>query len=89
MRYVIQLPVTAANLHTAIRLARVVARTLRFLPRIDPRATTVVEDGDPGVRHRVFCDLTLPGGRGCLLRAGHDGGCSRRLRRSRVTPVDL
>ncbi|MEO3747933.1 hypothetical protein [Plantactinospora sp. B5E13] len=81
MRYVIQLPVTAVDLHTAIRLARVVARTTSFLPHVDPRATTVAEDGGPGVRHRVFCDLTLPDGRDCLLRVGHDGPCSRRLRR--------
>ncbi|MEO3747474.1 hypothetical protein [Plantactinospora sp. B5E13] len=81
MRYIIQLPVTAVDLQTAIRLARVVARTTSFLPQVDSRATTVAEHGDSGVRHRAFCDLRLPDGRGCLLRAGHDGTCSRRLRR--------
>jgi hypothetical protein len=71
----------AADLAAAIRLARVVARSMSFLPQADPGETTVSEEDDQGVRHRVFCDLLLPGGRRCLLRADHDGPCSRRLRR--------
>ena len=81
MRYVVHLPVTAANLAAAIRLARVVARSASFLPQADPRATTVSAEANPGVRHRVFCDALLPNGRRCLLRADHDGPCSRRIRR--------
>jgi hypothetical protein len=80
-RYVIHLPVVAADLSAAIRLARVVARSMTFLPQTDLRETTVSEEDNQGVRHRVFCDLLLPGGRRCLLRADHDGPCSRRLRR--------
>jgi hypothetical protein len=81
MRYVVHLPVVAADLGTAIRLARVVARSVTFLPQADPRATTVSEETDPGVRHRTFCDAALPNGRHCLLRADHDGPCTRRIRR--------
>jgi hypothetical protein len=81
MRYVVHLPVTATDMATAIRLARVVARSASFLPQADPRAITVSEEANPGVRHRAFCDALLPGGRHCLLRADHDGPCSRRIRR--------
>jgi hypothetical protein len=79
-RYVIHLPVVAADLAAAIRLARVVARSTSFLPQTDPGETTLSEEDNQGVRHRVFCDVLLPGGRRCLLRSGHDGPCSRRLR---------
>lgn len=80
-RYVIHLPVVASDLASAQRLARVVARWMQVLPQADPGETTVSTEDDQGVRHRVFCDLLMPGGRRCLLRADHDGDCSRRLRR--------
>ncbi len=78
-RYVVHLPVDAADLLAAQRLARVVARWARVLPQADPGETTVSAEDDQGVRHRVFCDLLLPGGGRCLLRVDHDGGCARRL----------
>jgi hypothetical protein len=80
-RYVIHLPVVAADLTAAQRLARVVARWTGMLPHADPGETTVSAEDDQNVRHRVFCDRLLPGGRRCLLRADHDGPCARRLRR--------
>ncbi|MEV0723815.1 hypothetical protein AB0I37_13655 [Micromonospora purpureochromogenes] len=80
-RYVIHLPVVATDLPAAQRLARVVGRWLLVLPQTDPGETTVSAEDDQNVRHRVFCDLRLTGGRRCLLRDGHDGECSRRLRR--------
>ncbi|MFU8874335.1 hypothetical protein [Micromonospora sp. SL4-19] len=80
-RYVIHLPVVAADLPAAQRLARVVGRWLLVLPQADPGETTVSAEDDQNVRYRVFCDLLMPGGRRCLLRADHDGPCSRRLRR--------
>ncbi|MGY3516991.1 hypothetical protein ACVMYR_11840 [Micromonospora sp. PTRAS2] len=77
-RYVIHLPVLAADLVGAVRLARVVARWAGVLSCADPGETTVSAEDEQGVRHRVFCDLRLPGGRRCLLRADHDGPCARR-----------
>ncbi|WP_433529379.1 hypothetical protein ACQPYA_24195 [Micromonospora sp. CA-263727] len=78
-RYVVHLPVVAPDLLDAQRLARVVAHWALVLPQADPGETTVSAEDEQGVRHRVFCDLRLPGGGRCLLRADHDGGCARRL----------
>ncbi|MER7585929.1 hypothetical protein ABTW72_00145 [Micromonospora sp. NPDC127501] len=80
-RYVVHLPVVANDLAAAQRLARVIGRWMLVLPMTDPGETTVSEEDHQLVRHRVFCDLLMPGGRRCLLRADHDGPCSRRLRR--------
>lgn len=80
-RYVIHLPVVATDLPAAQRLARVIGRWMSVLPTTDPGKTTVSEEDQQFLRHRVFCDLRLPGGRRCLLRDGHDGDCSGRLRR--------
>ncbi|MEV0154238.1 hypothetical protein AB0H57_10925 [Micromonospora sp. NPDC050686] len=79
-RYVIHLPVAAPDLPAAQRLARVVARWSAILPQTDPGETTVSAEDDQNVRHRIFCDLRMPGGRRCLLPADHDGPCARRLR---------
>jgi hypothetical protein len=76
-RFVIHLPVAAGDLVGAVRLARVVARWATLLSSADPGETTASAEDDQGVRHRVFCDLLLPGRR-CLLRADHDGPCTRR-----------
>ncbi|TDC72883.1 hypothetical protein E1193_26790 [Micromonospora sp. KC606] len=78
-RWVVHLPVVAPDLPSAQRLARVVARWAVVLPQTDPGETTVSAEDEQGVRHRVFCDLRMPGGRRCLLRADHDGPCARRL----------
>jgi hypothetical protein len=80
-RYVIHLPVIAADLPAAQRLARVVGRWMTVLPMTDPGELTVSAEDEQLVRHRVFCDLRLPSGRRCVLRDGHDGECSRRLHR--------
>ncbi|SCF10132.1 hypothetical protein [Micromonospora chokoriensis] len=80
-RYVIHLPVVATDLPAAQRLARVIGRWMLVLPMTDPGETTVSEEDQQFLRHRVFCDLRLPGGRRCLLRDDHDGDCSRRVRR--------
>jgi hypothetical protein len=68
-RYVIHLPVVAADLTAAQRLARVVARWTVMLPQTDPGETTVSAEDNQNVRHRVFCDLLMPGRRRCMLRA--------------------
>ncbi|SCE79926.1 hypothetical protein GA0074695_1214 [Micromonospora viridifaciens] len=80
-RFVVHLPVVATDLTGAVRLARVVARWAGLLSSADPGETTVSAEDNQCVRHRVFCDLRLPGGRRCLLRADHDGPCARRLTR--------
>ncbi|WP_341717529.1 hypothetical protein QQG74_27240 [Micromonospora sp. FIMYZ51] len=80
-RFVIHLPVVAGDLSVAVRLARVVARWSSALAATDPGETTVSYEDEQGVRHRVFCDLRLPGNRRCLLRADHDGPCARRVSR--------
>ncbi|TDC40513.1 hypothetical protein [Micromonospora sp. KC213] len=80
-RYVVHLPVRAADLAGAVRLARVLARWAGVLSPADPGETTVSAEDEQAIRHRVFCDLRMPGGRRCLLRADHDGPCSRRLTR--------
>ncbi|KKK05130.1 hypothetical protein [Micromonospora sp. HK10] len=80
-RYVIHVPIVAADLPAAQRLARVVGRWLLVLPQTEPGGITVSAEDDQNVRHWVFCDGLLPGGRRCLLRTDHDGPCARRLRR--------
>ncbi|MFI7519875.1 hypothetical protein [Micromonospora globbae] len=80
-RFVIHLPVVAADLLAAQRLARVVGRWIAVLPMMDPGEMTVSDEDMQFVRHRVFCDVRLAGGRRCVLRDGHDGECARRLRR--------
>ncbi|MFI1194247.1 hypothetical protein ACH4T9_13440 [Micromonospora sp. NPDC020750] len=79
-RFVIHLPVVANDLLSAQRLARVVAHWTHVLPQTEAGGTTVSAEDDQNVRHRVFCDRILSGGRRCLLRPDHDGGCSRRPR---------
>lgn len=78
-RYVIHLPVTAADLARAKILARTAARSLAFLTHVDPGETTVSAEDNQGVRHRVFCDRRLDNGRRCVLRADHETPCTARL----------
>ncbi|TDC39644.1 hypothetical protein E1211_03565 [Micromonospora sp. 15K316] len=80
-RWVIHLPAVADDLNSARRLARVVAHWAHALTQLDPGGTSVSAEDDQNVRHRVFCDRLLPGGRRCLLWPDHDGECSRRPRR--------
>ncbi|MGW0436602.1 hypothetical protein ACWDV4_29150 [Micromonospora sp. NPDC003197] len=80
-RYLIQVPVVAEDLPTAVRVARVIARSLSFHNLVECDATVVVTVEDPAVRHPAFCPRQLPTGRRCLLRPDHDGPCTRRLPR--------
>ncbi|QGN48630.1 hypothetical protein GKC29_18550 [Micromonospora sp. WMMC415] len=75
------MPPTGRRASRSQRLARIVGRWITVLPMMDPGEMTVSEEDKQFLRHRVFCDLRLPGGRRCVLRDGHDGECSRRLRR--------
>ncbi|WP_320067262.1 hypothetical protein [Micromonospora sp. RTGN7] len=80
-RYVIHLPVTAADLARAKILARTAVRSLAIVTRVDPGETTVSTEDNQGVRHRVFCDRRLDGGRRCVLRADHETPCAARVPR--------
>jgi hypothetical protein len=79
-RYVIHLPVTAPDLTRARILARTAVRSLAFLTQLDPGETTVSEEDAQDVRHRVYCDRPLDGGRRCVLRAEHETACTARIR---------
>ncbi|BCL14486.1 hypothetical protein [Micromonospora sagamiensis] len=80
-RFLIQLPVTADDLATAVRVARVIARSLSFRQLVECDEATVAAVDHPAVRHPVFCPGQLPTGRRCLLRPDHDGECTRGLPR--------
>ncbi|MET8365893.1 hypothetical protein ABZU53_20280 [Micromonospora sp. NPDC005194] len=75
------MPFTAADLPAAQHLAGTLARSLSFLSEVDAGETTVSAEDSQGVRHRVFCDLPLDGGRRCVRRVEHDGDCASRRRR--------
>lgn len=74
-RFVVHLPVVAADLPGALRFARVITRALGFLADVDRAETTVSEEDAQCVRHRVFCDSLLDGRRRCPRAAAHDGPC--------------
>ncbi|MFC6015286.1 hypothetical protein ACFP2T_03630 [Plantactinospora solaniradicis] len=76
-RYVVHLTVTSTDLPAAQPLARTLARSLHFLPELLPGETAVSVEDEQAVRHRVFCDRLLDGGRRCPLKAGHIGACHR------------
>ncbi|WP_200206099.1 hypothetical protein [Micromonospora coerulea] len=77
-RFVVHLPVLAGDLDGARRFARTICRALGFLADVDHAETTVSEEDAQHVRHRVYCDLLLDGGRRCPLPADHDGTCGPR-----------
>ncbi|WDZ85442.1 hypothetical protein [Micromonospora cathayae] len=74
-RFVVHLPVIAVDLAAALRFARSVTRAVSFLADVDRAETTVSHEDAQGVRHRVFCDRLLDGGRRCPQPARHLGGC--------------
>ncbi len=80
-RYLVHVTVAAEDLITARRLAAALGRAVSFLTDVSPGETTVTEEGDQDVHHRVFCDRLLANGRRCTLRAEHDGDCPPRIAR--------
>ncbi|GAB3055479.1 hypothetical protein [Micromonospora schwarzwaldensis] len=78
-RYVIHLPVRASDLARAKMLGRTAGRSLGFLAVVELGGITVSTEDDQGVRHWVFCDRKLDGGRRCVLRADHVTPCTARL----------
>ena len=73
-RFVVHLPVRVRDLAAAKRLARTFTRALSFFPNVEAVGTTVSEEETQFIRHWVFCDQPLDGGR-CLRLADHDGPC--------------
>ncbi len=74
-RFVVHLPVLATDLDGARRFARVICRALGFLADVDRAGATVSTEDAQSVRHWVWCDRLLDGGRRCPLPADHDGDC--------------
>lgn len=74
--FVLHLPFTAAGLDAAKLFARTAGRSLEFLTQLDIPETTVSEEDNQGVRHRIFCDRLLGDRRRCVLRAEHPGDCA-------------
>ncbi|MFC4148226.1 hypothetical protein ACFO0M_18390 [Micromonospora mangrovi] len=77
--YLIQLPVVVDDLATAVRVARVIARSLSFHSLVECGEAAVTSVDDLEVRHPAFCERHLPNGRRCLLHPDHDGQCARQL----------
>lgn len=75
-RFVVHLPVVTSDLARALNLACALARSLSFMTEIDTAETTVTEETDQRVPHRVFCDRLLPDRTRCAGRAGHPGRCA-------------
>jgi hypothetical protein len=77
-RFVVHLPVLATDLAAARRFARAICRALGFLADVDRAGATVSTEDAQCVRHWVYCDRLLGGGRRCPLPADHDGRCAPR-----------
>ncbi|WP_422773842.1 hypothetical protein ACN28C_13650 [Plantactinospora sp. WMMC1484] len=75
-RFVLHLPFTATSLDAAKLFARTAGRSLAFLTQLDVPETTLSEEDNQGVRHRIYCDRLLAGGRRCALRAEHPNDCA-------------
>lgn len=74
-RHVIHLAVAVPTMDDAKRLARRLCATLRAVPELDPGETTVSAEDAQHERHRVFCDVRLPGPARCTRPADHSGPC--------------
>lgn len=77
-RFVAHLPFTAVNLPEAKQYARMLARTLDYLPEVDTAAATISQDGNPTIHYQLICDRKLDHGRRCILRADHETPCTAR-----------
>ncbi|KAB1910270.1 hypothetical protein [Micromonospora sp. AMSO31t] len=66
-------PVSATGCRVAAAQGR---PTQVSLADVDRLGTTVSAEDAQCVRHWVWCDRLLDGGRRCPLRADHDGECS-------------
>ncbi|SCE69734.1 hypothetical protein [Micromonospora mirobrigensis] len=74
-RWIIHLPTTLTSRETAAGLAAVLKTSLDHVDAIDFGETTLSEEDAQHLRHRVWCDTRLPGGRRCRLGDRHPGPC--------------
>ncbi|MFD4207618.1 hypothetical protein ACFWRG_16695 [Micromonospora tulbaghiae] len=77
-RFVVHLPVLAADLDAARGFARAICRVLGFLADVERAGTTVSREDEQSVRHWVWCDRPRDGGRRCARAADHGGDCGGR-----------
>ncbi|MEU7713437.1 hypothetical protein AB0B03_15930 [Micromonospora chalcea] len=77
-RFVVHLPVLAADLDGARGFARAICRALGFLADVERAGATVSREDEQSVRHWVWCDRPRDGGRRCARAADHDGDCGGR-----------
>ncbi|RZU73641.1 hypothetical protein EV384_2058 [Micromonospora kangleipakensis] len=74
-RWIIHLPTTLTSLAAAADLAAALRDSLGHVAALDFGETTLSEEDRQHLRHRVWCDARLDGGRRCRLRDGHPGTC--------------
>ncbi|MFI7212011.1 hypothetical protein ACIBP4_14345 [Micromonospora maritima] len=74
-RWIIHLPTTLTSRAAAAELATALARSLGHLDAVDFGETTLSEEDAQHLRHRVWCDVRLPGGGRCPRPDGHAGSC--------------
>ncbi|MFE9693632.1 hypothetical protein [Micromonospora sp. NPDC005806] len=74
-RWIIHLPTMLNSLDTAAALAVALRDSLGHVTAVDFGETTLSEEDAQHLRHRVWCDSRLDGGRRCYLRDGHPGSC--------------
>ncbi|WP_372433669.1 hypothetical protein [Micromonospora coerulea] len=82
-RWIVHLPTTLTSLDEAISLTVALRNSLRHVTAIDFGEATLSEEDRQFVRTRVWCDARASGSARCLLRADHDGPCTRPDGRSR------
>ncbi|WP_346540163.1 hypothetical protein [Micromonospora sp. DPT] len=74
-RWIIHLPTTLTSLDAAADLVVALRESLGHVPALDFGETTLSEEDRQRLRHRVWCDARLDGGRRCRLPDGHPGSC--------------
>ncbi|MEW2328233.1 hypothetical protein AB0880_10530 [Micromonospora chersina] len=74
-RWIIHLPTTLISQDVATGLAAALRDSLAHVAAFDFGETTLSEEDAQHLRHRVWCDARLDGGRRCRLRDGHSGSC--------------
>ncbi|MBY8872330.1 hypothetical protein K7640_10815 [Micromonospora sp. PLK6-60] len=74
-RWVVHLPTTLTSREAAAGLAAVLRQSLAHVEAIDFAETTLSEEDAQHLRHRVWCDTRLDGGRRCGLGHRHPGRC--------------
>jgi hypothetical protein len=74
-RWILHLPTTLTSFDAALELVEQLRESLAHVAVIDFHGATLAEKDRVMVRHRVFCDVLLPGRRHCGLCNDHAGPC--------------